>query len=139
MPLWLTLERPDALGEDHAIIGWPSYMRQDKADANAAPLKRDFDIRLVAYNEDWREIPTRRRDVQVKSLTSPANYDPSVIVAFMWQIADIKKPAEAVSLAASLGRLSDDLYMTRLRKVQQFASSFIEKIDIGGDQELLAA
>jgi hypothetical protein len=29
--------------------------------------------------------------------------------------------------------------MTRLRKVQQFASSFIEKIDIGGDQELLAA
>jgi hypothetical protein len=140
IPLWLTLERQELLEDDEGqtIIGWPSYMRQDKA--RAIPLaggsglvalpKTDFDMRLSSYGQDWTEVEANRKEVQIKSRTSPAIYDPSVIVAFMWRIGNIRKPAEAISMAGRLGTLPRELRgSSELNQVRHLAHGFLEHVE----------
>jgi|GEM_PF-4724888 len=139
VPLWLTLEKPEVLEEqDQAIIGWPSYMRQDKAreihlavggDSIALP-KLDFDMRLSTYGPDWAEIEAKRKEIQIKSRKSPETYDASVIVAFMWKIGNIRKPGEAVSMATSLGTPPRELAdLAELREVRHLADGFLQHVE----------
>ena len=146
VPLWLTLERPEVLGEDQSMIGWPSYVRQDRArvdrlaagDGVLVLPKSGFDIRLSTYDGDGTELAAQRKKIQVKSRATAERYDPSIVVTPVWGIGNIKRPAEAVFLAASLGKQSDELYTRRLRELKQFVGGFLEYVDIDCREQLLA-
>ncbi len=149
VPLWLTLERPELLEDgEQAMIGWPSYMRQDKAReihlvagrSSVALPKLDFDMRLSTYGQDWAELEAKRKEIQIKSRKSPETYDPSVIVAFMWKIGHIRKPGDAVSMAEHLGNLPRELPdLEELKRVRKLAGGFLEHVEAEAAELALAA
>jgi hypothetical protein len=148
VPLWMTLERPEAIGANRALVGWTSYVRQDRAPAGRiklakagvmVPRRRSFDMRLSAYDEDWAEITEQRKKVQIKSRSNAEQrYEDDITVTPVWQIGNIQRPGEAVSLATSFGRRTSRLYPGRLGELKRFAGSFLERVDLGEHQEALA-
>jgi hypothetical protein len=148
VPLWATLERAEAIDSSRSLIGWPSYVRQDRAPISTVrlpngkmemPPRRSFDIRLSAYDEDWAEVIGERKKIQIKSRKVKRLYEDDIIVIPVWKIGRITHPSQAVSLAISFGRYPSKLHEQRASKVQGFAGGFMDNIDLDSRAELVTA
>jgi hypothetical protein len=137
LPLAVTANRPTLLPRGEHLVGWPSYVRQDRLPgAEIDPRYRNayrnprFDMRLSTYRADWTELRKQRQKVQVKTGDAGGAYAPDITVLHMNRIGQIHTPRDARAFFSELGQPPAGLYTPRRNRLERFENRLLRRLGV---------